>query len=77
LSESLKKDFWDYAALLSYFTTEEMLTFFMEKYPAANAWHSEKSLSFFKDSDKDPDPKDLSGNTWQGVKDLILRSLRM
>ncbi len=72
-----KKDFWDYAALLSYFTTEEMLSFFQTKYPAANVWHAEKSLSFFDDSESDPDPKDLSGRTWHEIKQSVLRSLKM
>lgn len=72
-----KKDFWDYAALLDHFTTAEMLSFFEKKYPAANAWHAEKSLSFFDDSDKDPDPKDLSGQTWKEIKRRILLSLKI
>ena len=76
-NRGVKKDFWDYAALLSYFTTEEMLSFFQSKYPAANAWHAEKSLSFYDDSENDPDPRDLSGRTWSEVKQIISQSLRM
>ena len=72
-----KKDFWDYAALLSYFTTEEMMSFFQVKYPAANTWHAEKSLSFFDDSENDPDPKDLSGHTWHEIKQIVANSLKM
>ncbi len=72
-----KKDFWDYAALLSHFTTQEMLSFFQSKYPAANAWHAEKSLSFFDDSESDPDPRDLSGRTWHEIKQIISQSLKM
>jgi predicted nucleotidyltransferase component of viral defense system len=70
-----KKDFWDYAALLKYFSTEEMLCFFEKKYPSANAWHAEKSLAFFDDSELDPDPVDLSGMSWPGVKRMIIQSL--
>lgn len=72
-----KKDFWDYAALLSYFTTEEMLSFFQTKYPALSVWHAEKSLYFFDDSESDPDPKDLSGRTWHGIKQIVSKSLKM
>ncbi len=72
-----KKDFWDYASLLTYFSTEEMLSFFESKYPGANAWHAEKSLSFFDDAEKEPNPKDLSGRTWYEVKHLIAKSLKI
>lgn len=70
-----KKDFWDYAGLLDHFTSEEMLTFFQTKYPGANAWHAEKSLSFFDDAEDDLDPIDLSGQTWSAIKQKISQSL--
>jgi len=54
-----------------------MLSFFQLKYPAANAWHAEKSLSFFSDAETDPDPRDLSGRTWDEVKQIIANSLKM
>lgn len=76
-SRGAKKDFWDFAALLSYFTTEEMLSFYEEKYSSVNAWHAEKSLSFFDDAEDDPDPNDLSGQTWAGIKRVILKSLKI
>lgn len=72
-----KKDFWDYAVLLSNYTTEEMLSFYEAKYPSANAWHAEKSLSFFDDAENEPDPRDLSGRTWPEIKQIILQSLKM
>lgn len=72
-----KKDFWDYAALLSLHTTEEMLSFYKAKYPSANAWHAEKSLAFFDDAENEPDPRDLSGRTWPEIKQIISRSLKM
>lgn len=72
-----KKDFWDYAALLTYFTTEDMLSFFQAKYFGANAWHAEKSLSFFDDAEIEPDPKDLWGRTWQEIKRIVSQSLKI
>jgi len=72
-----KKDFWDMAALLKCFSIEEMLVFFENKYPAVNSWHAEKSLSFFDDAENEPDPKDLSGRSWQEIKQIILQSLRL
>jgi len=72
-----KKDFWDYAALLRYFTTEKMLSFFHSKYPNANAWHAERSLSFFDDADNDPDPQDLSDRTWPEIKRTVSQSLQI
>ncbi|MEA2067925.1 MAG: nucleotidyl transferase AbiEii/AbiGii toxin family protein, partial [Verrucomicrobiota bacterium] len=63
-----KKDFWDYAELLSLFSRDEMLGFFAEKYSDENVWYVEKSLSYFSDADKEPDPRDLKGRTWDEVK---------
>lgn len=71
-----KKDFWDYAALLKHFRHREMLAFFAEKYSANNLWHAEKSVLYFDDAENEPDPLDLSGNTWGTVKESIRKGCR-
>ncbi len=72
-----KKDFWDFAALLDFFPAEDMLSFFQSKYSHANVWHAEKSLSYFDDADLEPDPNDITGKTWEGIKQSINRSLKV
>lgn len=75
-SRGSKKDFWDYASLLDFFTTEDMLSFFQSKYSSANVWHAEKSLSYFDDAELEPDPNDISGKTWEQIKQRINHSLK-
>lgn len=69
-----KKDFWDYAELLQYFDREKLLAFFAQKYPNSSRWNVEKSLSYFDDAERDPDPIDLTGQTWEQVKAAIRAS---
>jgi len=72
-----KKDFWDFALLLNHFDREDMLSFFTEKYPNASRWNVEKSLSYFEDAEREPDPIDLSGQTWEKVKAAIQQSNKL
>ena len=72
-----KKDFWDYAELLTHFSRDEMLDLFAKKYTDENVWYVEKSLSYFEDADEDPDPRDLKGRTWEQVKHVVLKSNRL
>lgn len=71
-----KKDFWDYALLLDHFKHREMLGYFSRKYAACNLWHVEKSVHYFEDADKEPDPMDLKGQTWEAVKSRIVECCR-
>lgn len=71
-----KKDFWDYAELLTHFSHKELLGAYASKYPQASQWTAEKSLSYFDDAENDPDPMDLSGRTWAEVKTTILQQLK-
>ena len=66
-----KKDFWDYAKLLSRFSREEMLGFYSEKYPRDSLWNVGKSLAYFHDAENQPDPRDLRGQSWAAVKKII------
>ncbi|MEN6421766.1 MAG: nucleotidyl transferase AbiEii/AbiGii toxin family protein [Smithella sp.] len=75
-SRGSKKDFWDFAALLDFFTAEDMLLFFQSKYSNANVWHAEKSLSYFDDAELEPDPNDITGKTWEEIRLRINGSLK-
>lgn len=72
-----KKDFWDYAQLLKRFDREELLSFFLQKYPNASRWNLDKSLAYFDDAENEPDPIDLTGQTWAQVKNAILENNRL
>ena len=69
-----KKDFWDYALLLKHFDRDSLLSFFQMKYPNASLWNLEKSLCYFDDAEKEPDPVDRSGQTWEQLTLTIQQS---
>lgn len=72
-----KKDFWDFAELLSRFSREEMLGFYARKYPQDSLWNVEKSLGYFVDAEVQPDPRDHVGRTWSEVKRIIEEQNRL
>ena len=72
-----KKDFWDCAELLQQYTREELLGFCGEKYQGDSLWNVEKSLCYFDDAEKEPDPRDLRGQTWEQVKGTIIAHNRV
>ena len=72
-----KKDFWDYAELLTIYSRDEMLSFFARKYANDSLWNVEKSLTYFDDAENDPDPRDLRGRSWEEIKQMVLASIRI
>ncbi len=67
-----KKDLWDIAALLGRFSLDQMLGFYGRKYSAGNRLTVIKSLSYFNEADAEKVPvDDLTGMTWQQVKNVI------
>lgn len=63
-----KKDFWDLHLLLQQYTLEEMVSFYMQKYP----WESEMELLSklieFQEIDNDFDPICLMDKDWDIIK---------
>ena len=51
-----KKDFWDIAELLNYFSIKEMLQFFTEKYGNSDPGYVVRSLTYFDDAELQADP---------------------
>ena len=72
-----KKDFWDIHALLNHLSFDEMLSSFQQKYPHASSWGLEKSLAYFEDAEKEPDPVNLTSVQWSQVKAGILAQIRL
>lgn len=68
-TRGVKKDFWDIAELLNYYSLAEMVQFFKAKYSKHDIWHILRSLIYFQDAEQqtqDPDP--LKKVTWKDVK---------
>lgn len=72
-----KKDFWDLAELLEHFRIDDLLGFYAKKYPHANLWGLTRSLLYFDDAEDDPDPLDLKGGSWEMIKSVLRRKIRL
>ena len=68
-----KKDFYDIYSLLDCYTMDTMLNFFREKYKQMNDLTVVKSLVYFDDAEREPDPTTLLGITWEAVKLRLLQ----
>ena len=67
----VKKDFWDIAALLDYFSLEEMLDFYRRKYSSHDIFHLLRSLVYFNDAEAQKDPDPLDNTTWKQVRKKV------
>ena len=63
-----EKDFYDFAELLEHLPVQTVIGFFMEKYPASDAFTVIRSLAWFDDADEEPDPISVDGKTWEHLK---------
>jgi len=59
----VKKDFWDIAALLDYFSLEVMLDFYRAKYQSHDIFHLLRSLVYFADAEAQREPEPLDKTT--------------
>jgi predicted nucleotidyltransferase component of viral defense system len=66
-----KKDFYDIYYLLPYFSVKEMILLFKEKYKDHEVFTVYKSLLYFEDADREPEPVLFEKIGWQQVKDKI------
>ena len=66
-----KKDFFDIYELLKTYPITDLLDLFKEKYVSQNAFTVIKSLNYFIDADKEPDPMNLKTVSWNQVKERI------
>ncbi len=66
-----KKDFYDVAELLKYFSLTDMLGFFSRKYPNTDPFAVIRSLAWFEEAEQEPDPIPMLGQTWESVKRIV------
>jgi predicted nucleotidyltransferase component of viral defense system len=75
-TRGVKKDFWDINELLNYFSLEEMVRFYQEKYPNSDVGHVLLSMTYFVDAEFQKDnPEDLKGVTWEEVKQNMRKTI--
>lgn len=70
-----KKDFIDIYFLLKKIPLQELLRLYTEKYKDASLLLVIRSLSYFKDADKDEDPKMFKPDKWPEIKSFIRNEL--
>ncbi len=70
-----KKDFYDFAELLTHFSGQQMIAFFSRKYPASDEFTVIRSLAWFEDAELEPDPISLNGLDWDRVKSVARQTV--
>jgi len=66
-----KRDFFDIYFLLERYSLEDLISFFIRRFPKSNLIHIFKSLIYFEDAEKDPKPQRLKTVSWNQVKEKI------
>ena len=70
-----KKDFIDLYFLLQQYSLQEVLQFYLQKYPDGSLFIALKSLSYFEDAEPDPMPVMLEKVNWEDVKARIKQAV--
>lgn len=76
INRGTRKDFIDLARLLETYPLNEMVMWYQEKYPDANAALVVRSLSYFDDAESMPCPRMLIPLDWDSVKNRIAAAVR-
>lgn len=70
-----KKDFVDLYLLLNYFSLNEMLILYHQKYPQNSDFFVLRSLTYFEDAEQNEDPEMLTEYNWQAIKEKIIEEV--
>ena len=71
-----RKDFVDVYFLLKLYTLEQLIDWYMQKYPDGNAYLTMRSLVYFADAEQEVMPKMLVPVEWENVKSTIRMAVR-
>ena len=75
IGRGTKKYFVDIAFLLRYFSMNDILDFYSQKYPDGSIFMAMKSLAYFDDAEEDIMPYMLTDITWENIKQQILSNI--
>ena len=70
-----KKDFIDFYFLLQHYTLEEILGFYVQKYPQYSMFRVRMSLTYFEDAEQQEDPTMFENVAWETVKESIVQEV--
>jgi predicted nucleotidyltransferase component of viral defense system len=78
LSRGRKKDFWDIAKLLQYYSVLDFIDFHKAKNSTQNLMITvPQAITYFDDANDDADPISHKGQTWDSVKEEIQEKVRL
>jgi hypothetical protein len=75
MNRGSKKDFFAIYELLKHFPLEKLLEFHSEKYNFSSRMIVLKSLVYFEDAEKEPDPVSENSTTWELVKKKMIQEV--
>lgn len=67
----VKKDFWDIAKLLEFYSFENLFQFYHDRYTYDDTFAVIRSVVYFADAENTITPESLDGMTWEKVKQTI------
>ncbi|MEO3404564.1 nucleotidyl transferase AbiEii/AbiGii toxin family protein [Mucilaginibacter sp. CAU 1740] len=67
----VKKDFWDIAKLLQFYSFENLFQFYHDRYTYDDTFAVIRSVVYFADAENTITPVSLDGMTWDKVKQTI------
>ncbi len=76
INRGTRKDFVDLYFLLESYSLREILNYYLKKYPNASEILALKSLVFFDDAEKEPQPMMLIDIRWESIKEKIVSYCR-
>ncbi len=77
LNRARKKDFWDIAELLNYYSVQDFIDFHRKKYESQSLLISvPQAITYFADAEDSEDPVSLKKQTWPGVQKIISKKVK-
>ena len=70
-----KKDFIDLYFLLQHYSLEEILGFYVQKYPQYSMFRVRMSLTYFEDAEQQEDPTMFEKMDWETVKEFVVQEV--
>ena len=71
MGRGTKKDFIDIYYLLKHYSFEDILQFYVNKYPEYSTYRAMLSMSYFEDADSQPMPYMFDNISWDRIKEHI------
>lgn len=75
IGRGTKKDFVDIYFLLKHFTFDQLMDFYLQKYPEGSEYRALLSMSYFGDADSQPLPYMFEPFDWDTAKCFILKEV--